>query len=212
MEHHFWHDKWARGDIGFHEPDANPLLVRHFDALGLAPGCRVFLPLCGKTRDIAWLLDRGHRVAGAELSRLAIEQLFAELGVAPEVAEAGKTLHYRAPDIDIYVGDIFELTRDTLGPVDAIYDRAALVALPESLRARYAAHLMPLTGTAPQLLICYDYDQSALAGPPFSISDEEVRRHYGDHYVMTRLESGPLEGGLKGKCPATENVWCLKPC
>ena len=211
MEHHFWHDKWARGDIGFHEADANPLLVRHFDVLGLAAGSRVFVPLCGKTRDIAWLLDRGHRVAGAELSRIAIDQLFAELGVVPEVTEEGKRLHYRAPDIDIFVGDIFELTRDTLGPVDAVYDRAALVALPEALRTRYAAHLMAITGAAPQLLICYDYDQSALAGPPFSITDDEVRCHYGDRYDLTRLESSPLAGGLKGKCPATENVWWLRP-
>ena len=98
-----------------------------------------------------------------------------------------------------------------MGPVDAIYDRAALVALPETPRTRYAAHLMQITVTAPQLLICYDYDQSALAGPPFSISDDEVRRHYGDRYDLTRLESGPLAGGLKGKYPATENVWLLKP-
>jgi thiopurine S-methyltransferase len=210
MEHHFWHDKWARGDIGFHEADANPLLVQHFDALGLAPGSRVFLPLCGKTRDIAWLLEKGYRVAGAELSQVAIDQLFAELGVVPQVATEGQSLHYRAPDIDIHVGDIFELTRANLGSVDAVYDRAALVALPEALRTRYAAHLMQLTGTAPQLLICFEYDQAALAGPPFSIPDAEVQQHYDRAYALHCLSSSALPGGLKGKCPAMEKVWLLK--
>jgi thiopurine S-methyltransferase len=97
-----------------------------------------------------------------------------------------------------------------LGSVDAVYDRAALVALPEALRTRYAAHLMQLTGTAPQLLICFEYDQAALAGPPFSIPDAEVQQHYDRAYALHCLSSSALPGGLKGKCPAMEKVWLLK--
>lgn len=63
MDANFWHEKWQRREIGFHQPQANPLLVAYFDKLNLAAGSRVLLPLCGKTRDIAWLLDRGFRVA-----------------------------------------------------------------------------------------------------------------------------------------------------
>ena len=97
-----------------------------------------------------------------------------------------------------------------LGPVDAIYDRAALVALPEEMRNRYTAHLMKITDKAPQLLICYEYDQSLMEGPPFSISDKEVDQHYQDNYDLTLMVSANVPGGLKGKCAAKEKVWMLK--
>jgi hypothetical protein len=127
MEHSFWHERWESGRIGFHQGKPNKLLLAHFDALGLADRSRVFLPLCGKTRDIAWLLSQGYRVAGAELSELAIRQLFEELGVEPVISNLGQFKRYSATDIEIFVGDIFSLTAELLGPVDAVFDRAALV-------------------------------------------------------------------------------------
>lgn len=210
MDADFWHRKWASNDIGFHEKAANPLLVKHFSALGLEKGARVFLPLCGKSLDIHWLLANGYRVAGAELSRLAIEQLFSELGAEPTISTCGPMQRFSAPNLDIFVGDIFDVSAELLGPVDAIYDRAALVALPEAVRGRYAAHLMQITAKAPQLLICFEYDQSLMAGPPFSIAGEEVSRHYRDTYALTLLDRCDIPGGFKGKLPAMESVWLLE--
>ncbi len=215
MEAGFWHRKWENNDIGFHEGAPNALLVKHFEALDLVPGSRLFVPLCGKTRDIAWLLAAGHRVAGAELSEAAVRQWFTENGVEPAVKDLGALKHYSAQDIDIFVGDIFRLSRAMLGAVDAVYDRAALVALPADMRERYARHLREITGNAPQLLICYEYDQTVMDGPPFSIDDAEVSRHYGDihggdAYELILRERREVPGGLKGKCAARENVWLLK--
>ena len=211
MEPNFWHERWARREIGFHEGEANAALVAHFGALGLAPGARILVPLCGKTRDIAWLLDRCHRVAGVELSPVAIGELFAELNITPTLTEEGPLTHYRAANLDIWVGDLFDLTAERLGEVDAIYDRAALVALPETLRGRYTAHLMALTRTAPQLLMTYEYDQQAHAGPPFSIQEEEVRDRYEGAYHLRLLAREPVEGGLKGKIPAASAAWLVLP-
>lgn len=210
MEPSFWHQRWEKNEIAFHEGKANPLLVTHFKELSLAKGGRVFVPLCGKTLDIAWLLSSGYRVAGAELSQLAIEQLFLELGVQPEISPVGEVAQWSAKNLDIFVGDFFALSRTMLGPVDAVYDRAALVALPADMRSRYAAHLTEITGRVPQLLICYAYDQSLIEGPPFSVSNEEVRRHYASQYDVTLRSSTDVSGGLKGKCPAKENVWLLR--
>lgn len=210
MDPDFWHKKWEANEIAFHESEAHPLLVRHFSALGLAPGARVFVPLCGKSRDMNWLLGHGYEVAGAELSRLAVEQLFSELGVTPEITEIGPLERFAAEGITIYVGDIFDLTRDVLGPVDAVYDRAALVALPEAMRARYAGHLVHLTHSARQLLITFDYDPLLTVGPPFSVNEHEVRRHYGAAYHVTLLEKHPLKGGLRGKEPVAEEAWKLE--
>lgn len=209
MQPDFWHKKWQECDIGFHNSDANPLLVKHFPALGLATGSRIFLPLCGKTLDIHWLLAQGFQVVGAELSAIAIEQLFDELGVIPEIMLLENLQHYRAPNIDIFVGDIFNVTASLIGQVDAIYDRAALVALPVDMRTLYTSHLKVITHNAKQLMICFVYDQSQLAGPPFPISDDEVKAHYSADYTLSLLESVEVVGKLKGQCPAFENVWLL---
>ena len=210
MDASFWRQRWEKNEIGFHESRANPLLVAHFHELSIANGRRVFVPLCGKTLDISWLLARGYRVAGAELSQLAIEQLFIELGMQPDIERVGGIERWSANNLDILVGDIFAVSRSMLGPVDAVYDRAALVALPEAMRQRYTAHLMEITGQAPQLLISYEYDQSLKEGPPFSVSNEEVRRQYAATYELTLIATTEVPGGLKGNVSAKENVWLLK--
>src|ERR1041384_2706526 len=127
----FWHERWKKNEIPFHERKANPLLVKHFKRLQLAKGARVFVPLCGKTLDIGWLRSNGYRVAGAELSEIAVGQLFAELGLKPTISKLkrGKVTRYFADKVEICVGDIFGVTRKMLGRIDGIYDRAGLVGL-----------------------------------------------------------------------------------
>jgi thiopurine S-methyltransferase len=136
MDASFWRQRWEKNEIGWHESKVNPLLVQHFNELALAKGSRIFVPLCGKTLDISWLRTQGYRIAGAELSKVAIEQLFTELGVRPNISELGKVEQWSVKHIDIFVGDIFALSSEMLGQVDGIYDRAALVAFPEDMRNR----------------------------------------------------------------------------
>ncbi len=209
MEAGFWHQKWERGDIGFHQSTVNPFLARHFHALALPANSRVFLPLCGKTVDIAWLLAHGYRVAGAELSEMAIRELFQSLNVVPTLTEEGNLIRYSGPDIDVFVGDFFALSGEQLGAVDAIYDRAALVALPLEMRQQYALHLMKISHVAPQLLISYEYDQSRIDGPPFSVTGNEIQQHYAGAYHIHELARQDVAGGMKGKTPASEACWRL---
>ena len=209
MDANFWHQRWGKNEIGWHETRVNPLLVQHFNELGLEKGSRIFIPLCGKTLDISWLHAQGYRIAGAELSKVAIEQLFTELDLQPNISALGEGEQWSAKHIDIFVGDIFALSTKTLGHVDGIYDRAALVAFPEDMRNRYARHLIEITAKAPQLLICYDYDQRCIDGPPFSIPDQQVKRQYASAYHLKLLSSTEVPGGLKGKCPANEKAWLL---
>lgn len=204
MEHNFWIDRWQTQQIGFHLPDAHPMLVKHITALQLPQNSRIFLPLCGKTLDIAWLLSQGYRVVGAELVEIAIKQLFEELGVTPTITIIGDLKRYSAQNIDVFVGDVFNITADMLGTVHAVYDRAALVALPEEVRFKYSKHLLHISKNAPQLLITFVYDQSLMAGPPFSVTDGEVKKHYDK---STLLEMSELPSGLKGQWPARECVW-----
>ena len=209
MDLNFWHKRWEKNEIGFHQSAVNVLLSDHFSGLSLPQTSRVFVPLCGKTRDIAWLLSQGHRVVGVELSKLAVEELFVDLGVAPKISVQGELLRYSAPGLEIFVGDIFELSGDLLGRVDAIYDRAALVAFPTEMRGRYGAHVAAITQLAPQFLICFEYDQAVMNGPPFSIDRQKVHDVYGAHYQIEPITNRDVAGGLKGKCPAQETVWHL---
>ena len=211
MDTHFWHDKWEKNQIGFHQEATNRLLLRFIDRLALAPGARIFLPLCGKTRDIGWLLAQGFRVVGAELSELAVRHLFEEMGVTPDVAADGPLTRYSADGIDVFAGDVFDLTAQRLGPVDAVYDRAAMIALPEGMRRRYVAHVITLTDTAPQLLISIEYDPAELKGPPFSVPPADVRQLYRDAYDLTLLADEEVPGKLKGVCDAKEQAWLFRP-
>jgi len=209
MNPEFWQKRWQENKIGWHNNKAHPLLVKHFQTLSLKQGSRIFVPLCGKTLDIAWLLSQGYKVAGAELSELGIQQLFTELGVKPTIVPQGNLKPYSSEGIDIFVGDIFELSAEVLGNIDAVYDRAALVALPSEIRDRYSIHLRTIVNNAPQLLITFEYDQSIVDGPPFSIGQNEVDQQYKASYAITHVESVDMAYKLKGEASAKENVWVL---
>lgn len=209
MEHDFWHRRWQNNEIGFHEALPNPALVDHLHLLDLSAGARIFVPLCGKTHDIAWLLSQGYRVVGAELSQIAVEALFEQLDVTPRIDQFGPLLRYSSEQVEIWQGDLFELDSALLGTVDAVYDRAALIALPETMRGAYARHVSTVSAQAPQLLVVVVYDQTQIPGPPFSLSNEEVKARYQDYYHLELVSDAPIEGGLKGKVEALTRVWYL---
>lgn len=210
MEANFWHARWESNEIGFHEQEVNPWLLAHWIELQLKQGSRVFVPLCGKSKDIAWLRNQGYSVLGAELSEIAVVQLFEEMELQAQVTQAGTGKWFRADGIDIYVGDIFDLREEMIAAVDAVYDRAALVALPAEMRQKYAWHISKLTDFAPQLVVCFDYDQSAMPGPPFAVLAQDIESYYSSDYNIRRLTRAELAGGLKGKCRAFEEVWLLQ--
>lgn len=210
MQSDFWFNCWKNNTIGFHESEANPNLVKHLDLLKLAPGKRILLPLCGKTLDIPWLASKGFQIVGIELSELAIQQLFDEMGVRPEVSTQGQIKRYHAENVDILVGDFFSVDKEALGQVDAVFDRGSLVALPVEMRKQYASHLNTLVARTPQLVVCYQYDQSLMSGPPFSVSEEELRQHYAQHYNLRPLDSTKVSDKFSAAFPITEYVWLLE--
>lgn len=210
MKAAFWHEKWQNNEIGFDQAKVNPLLTTHFEALQLVPESKVFVPLCGKSIDMLWLLQQGMHVVGVELSEDAIQRFFKELKVTPEVLKWDEFVCYQAENLTLYVGDFFALKASHLGDIAASYDRAALVALPEDMRSDYCRHLRLITSDAPQLLITFDYDPTEHAGPPFAISADEVINHYGQSHQIKLLESIPVKGGLKGYCEASEQIWLIQ--
>ena len=179
MDTDFWLERWRQGQTGFHMKKTTPLLAKYWPALGVPPGGRVLVPLCGKSLDMIWLAGQGHRVLGVELSSLAVEQFFAENQLEPTVSAAPAGTLYRAGGIEILCGDIFALGEADFAECVGAYDRAALVALPPPMRERYVRHVYgQLPAACRALLLTLEYDQNEMAGPPFAVLEEEVRTLY----------------------------------
>ena len=189
MQPDFWHQRWQDQQIGFHQDTPTPLMLKHWPSLDIAPGSRVFVPLAGKTLDMAWFAAQGYRVLGVELSQLAVEQFFAEHGLTPEVDTTRYGRHYRAGGIELICGDAFGLDDAVLADCDAVFDRAALIALPAPMRERYVAELYArLPSHCRGLLVTLEYPQHEKAGPPFSVVEDEVRRLYAPQWDVELLE------------------------
>lgn len=188
MDTEFWLARWQRGETGFHLDRINPWLQRQLPALNLTPGAAVFLPLCGKSLDLGFLADAGYRVTGAELSPLAVESVFRARTVTPTVREVDGFTLYEHDNLRVFCGDFFRLTPDLLGPVSAVFDRAALIALPPDMRRSYAQHLNALLpARAHVLLLGFEYPQTEMNGPPFSVPQAEIRTLFGPHFDIAAL-------------------------
>jgi thiopurine S-methyltransferase len=195
MHAEFWQARWSRSEIGFHLPEVNPYLQQHWPALGLAAGARVLVPLCGKSLDLAWLAGQGYQVVGVELAQRAVEDFFAEHDLQPVVSEVGAFRLYRAGAVEIYCGDFFALTTQQLAGCNALYDRAALIALPPDMRARYVAHLTQILPSGSRgLLVSLDYDQTQMDGPPFAVADDEVQQLFTPAWQLQELACGDVLG------------------
>lgn len=207
MEAEFWHKLWESNNIGFHNKEVNKLFLKNFIQLDINKKSRVFIPLCGKTVDIKWLLDNSYSVVGAELNENAIIELFNYLKLEPTIKTVGSLTLYSATNIDIYVGDIFELDKSILGNVDIIYDRGAIVALPFEMRERYTSFLVSITENTPQLVICYEYNQNLMDGPPFSVKESQLKDYYSEYYDFKRMEA--IKPKAFSALEMSETVWYL---
>ncbi len=190
MEANFWHERWDKNQIAFHQDAINPHLQDFWDELKLGGQGKVFVPLCGKSEDMLWLRAQGHEVFGVELSVLAIKDFFAENDLKPQVSRFGKFERWECDGIVIYQGDFFDLTPDDLADCAAVFDRAAMIALPPEMRAAYTNHLKHILSESCRiLLVTMEYDQSLAGGPPFSVMESEVREYYENDYSVKLLRN-----------------------
>ena len=216
MKADFWHNRWEKNLTGFHLNEVNPHLKANWASLNLNAGARVFIPLCGKSLDLIWLAAQGHQVVGIELSPLAVEAFFTENNLTAEHHQAGDLEYWQSENISLFCGDFFALTTEILGPIDAVYDRASLIALPPAMRQDYAAKLTELAQFAPKLLVTLEYEQSKMDGPPFSVSEDEVNALYQSNYHVKQVTAQDVLGDNekfreKGLSYMNECIYQLTP-
>lgn len=217
MEADFWKQRWQANQIGFHQDQINPYLINHWAALGVPEDARVFVPLSGKSLDMRWLRERGHAVLGVELSPIAVEDFFAELGVEPERQVIGRFQACKVDGLALCCGDFFDLDAAQLADIGAVYDRASLVALPPPMRPAYARHLVSiLPRSVPVLLVTMEYPDGQMQGPPFTVHEDEVRQLYAAHFDIEMLEQQDIleqspQFRAKGVKSLLEKVFLLRP-
>jgi len=203
-----WHERWEQGRIGWHEPDGNAKLKRHWP--DLANGGRVLVPLCGKSPDLFWLANRGLDVVGVELSQIAVKAFFDEHDLEYEVTGDGGFICYRSMThpISICCGDYFDFESRRF---DALFDRGALVAIPADERPRYVAHTKTLLKEdAYRLIITLEYDQSAADGPPYAVMPDEVTSYWSDLVALSRnndIDNCPPKFKAAGLTEVIETAW-----
>jgi thiopurine S-methyltransferase len=216
MEAEFWHERWSRGEIGFHQHDYNEFMQAFIHRLGLPEKGRLLVPLCGKSLDMLWLSQAGFHVTGVELSRQAIEDFFRENNIQAQLETRGSITWFLHGNLRIVCMDFFDVADLDIAPPDGVYDRASLVALPPRMRLRYAETLLSmLPPGCGILLITLDYPQHEMNGPPFSVSREEVDRLYGLHCSIEEIHTEDcLEREprfrKKGLSRLTEHVFLLR--
>jgi len=179
MDERFWSRCWETQEIGFHLPEVNPALHAFWNQLSLDSSAKVLLPLCGKSLDLKWLAQQGCHVVGVELSQLAVDAFFSEQSIQPDRQANDKFQLYTSNQLEIWCGDIFDFPDSQLEMIQAVYDRAALVALPSDMRKAYIQKLLEgLPNKTRWLLVTLEYDENLMHGPPFSVSQNEVQEYF----------------------------------
>jgi len=194
-----WLDRWKKGTTGWHRSDINPQLIKHINQFVETRPQKIFVPLCGASLDMKYLIDQGFHVVGVELSPLAINRFFNENKIACKVSKVEDFDFYQGKNIDIYCGDFFKLKKDYFYDVSCVYDRAALIALNPDLQKKYARHLKEILPNSTKiLLLTMFYPQNEMEGPPYSVGDDKVEVLFSEFKEIKKISSvNEKESSLK---------------
>ncbi len=196
MDIDFWLDRWNNNETGFHQTTINPYLSYFYGEKGAPPERReklkVFVPLCGKSKDMLWLSQAGYKVFAVECSDSAVKAFFEENALNYKHAEKDQHALYISSDqksaIEIFQGDFFTLHKKDLEDVTDVFDRAALVALPPEMRKQYVKKMAEILKSGTRtLLVTLTYDQTQMEGPPFSVPEDNVTELYSDYFKVDKL-------------------------
>lgn len=186
----FWDKRWVDGNSQWQENDGCELLWQNIDSImqkffptKKAEDLKVFIPLCGKAKDIYLFYKMGFTVVGIEFAPLPIKEFFDENEIA-EVSTAKKPFT-KSPDGRLILGegDLFSFQAEGKLPFpkyDIVWDRGSFVAINENDRERYAAFMKSLAGEGGiQIINIVEYDRAEYGGPPLASNQEELQNYYG---------------------------------
>lgn len=212
MDNDYWINKWQNSETRFHQSQYHPMLVKYGDKLTTGT---ILVPLCGKSLDMHFLVSKGHTVIGVELSPIACEDFFKEAGLEYTINSVADFSVFSSEKITLWCGDFFKLPQTVWDRVSGIYDRAALVALPEEIRKKY---VLEITNRSKQsleiILITFEYLKDSFQGPPFAVYEHEINEIY-KAFTILKLHSEkedklPKDNPRFQSIGLTENIYWLQ--
>lgn len=193
MEISYWQSRWRNDKIGWHMDVVYPPLRKHWPQLSLKSQARVLVPLCGRSHDMKWLAQQNFQVIGVEVSQKALRDFMNQWDEKFSTNSSHGFTIYKSASIELWQGDFMKIPERKIKPVDAVYDKAAIVALPKKMRTEYANKLLELCDDHTQILLqTFEYKQNEMNGPPFSVDEEEINQHFGDYFSITLLHKQSL--------------------
>ncbi|XP_070395721.1 probable thiopurine S-methyltransferase [Dermacentor albipictus] len=83
----FWSHLWKEGLSTWQQEGVTKLLNDNKEVIIAGKSrARVFIPLCGKARELKWFYDLGHTVIGVEFVEECVRSYFTESGLQLEEA------------------------------------------------------------------------------------------------------------------------------
>lgn len=218
MELSYWQSRWQNDKTGWHMDVVYPLLKQYWQHLQLPEGANVLVPLCGKSKDLHWLADHHFHVIGVDVSQKALQSVMDKRSEAFSKSTSHGLTRYRSEAMELWEGDFLKVPAAEIPPLHAIYDKAALIALPPQQRKAYADKVLELCSPSTQIFLqTFEYEQAEMNGPPFSVHQKEVNELFGKHFKIDLLHEQSKFEELQGfhKRGLTsyllEKVYLLRP-
>lgn len=189
-----WSNRWREGRAGWNLDGVHKMLAKHFEkVVNGRTDLKIFVPLCGKAKDMKWMFDQGHRIVGVEYDEQVVRELFVENGLElDKVKEMGGLKLFSSLDgrFKVYQGDFFLFKSEYESePMNGIWDRGSLVAVNVADREKYASIILSVM--APDcryLLDTLEYDVSEYVGVPHCVTDQDIHGLYHSKCDIERLE------------------------
>jgi thiopurine S-methyltransferase len=194
-----WLKFWENNETNWHGDKITQELVEYFELFELEPRDKVFVPLCGKSLDMLYIMSQGFSVVGVEISEIGVRQFFSENNLAYKITKVDDFDLYSTENLEIYCGDFFALTSKHLNNVKSVFDRKSLIALEPEVRQKYVKHLNDIISLGARiLLVTLQYPQYQMSGPPFSVDKSEVESLFSMAFESQELRSfNDIENGSK---------------
>ena len=194
-----WLKFWENNETNWHGDNVTQELIEYFELFELEPRDKVFVPLCGKSLDMLYIMNQGFSVIGVEISEIGVRQFFNENNLTYKITKVDDFDLYSTENLEIYCGDFFALTSKHLNKVKSVFDRKSLIALEPEVRQKYVKHLNDIISVGARiLLVTLQYPQHQMSGPPFSVNKSEVELLFSMTFESRELRSfNDIENGLK---------------
>ena len=156
----------------------------------------ILVPMCGKTRVMLSLAEKGHRIVGIDWSKVAVKQFLEENGLAYSMQSrsvGGIAMPtYTASDkaITVYCGDFFAFKQHSLSDFDCVLDHGTMGSFESNNmeRTTYADIISSFVKPGGRVLLSiFDYEHSEHPSMPFAVTEEDVVTLYSDHFVPPEL-------------------------